>query len=725
MPNNSNKEHDGLPDILPITYMHFIASKRLNKKHTSIISGVLFLSCCLLVATQPVHAAPIPSAMSSNMASNQVMTAPLPTKQKTSSQKTNSQAMSNQVQTHYSDAQPPFEISTIVDSETTLQTLANHRQWQHLLFYKNHQPEVISADFYLSAPTAQSRQNFSPYQELIATLKNSTNPEVVCRFPARYFWLSHHLPKLSIDLDACPQLPKTSEKMSVILVSSYLKNPASTFGHVLIKTHDHIDVDSDDNAASFATSEHQLSSNDLLNNSYNFGARIPENENGVMYAIKGLFGWYDAGFSESEFFKQDAVYSKTEQRDMWEYVLNLDEFNTQLLNYHLYEAKSARFDYYFIKQNCGYRSGELLELVSDIKTTQRTSPWYAPDFVFDQLVEYSDDKGEPLIESVRYLPSEQTQLRQQFVQLEKPLQTVINDFIRHEDISVLETLNPEKQALALEFLISHRNYKLSQDDNEHDHAIKKQLLSKRFMLPAGKRLSNLALQDKPSPALSNKTSQAHVSLGTNDSQLGVALFVKDPLNTYTDIDKRFKAVQLSVRYDYDKDKPEFDEFVFLDMQQIENMAQPLAGEPKMSWQLQTGVKPDLFEPDKHSVYAQAGVGVGAKSGEYLLGYGMVNASIHDQDSHLDTSVELGLRIKNPKQQKQSAQLSYTATKRASHEIVQQAQLTLRQQINKNNDIRLVADYIHQDSQDNHQNINNQHSSSDKDNALSVVWHHYW
>ena len=621
---------------------------------------------------------------------------------------------------NHHDSQQPFDFSTIVDSDATLQALANHRQWQHLLFYKNNKPEVISADFYLSAPTVQSRQNFSPYQELIATLKNSNNPEVACRFPARYFWLSHQLPKLSVDLDSCPQLPETSEKISLILVSSYLKNPASTFGHVLIKTHDHID-----DLGSFAPSEHQLSSEDLLNNSYNFGARIPENENGVMYAIKGLFGWYDAGFSESEFFKQDAVYSKTEQRDMWEYVLNLDEFNTQLLNYHLYEAKSARFDYYFIKQNCGYRSGELLELVSDIKTTQRRSPWYAPDFVFDQLVEYSDDKGEPLIESVRYLPSEQTQLRQQFVQLEKPLQTVINDFIRQEDISALETLSPEKQALALEFLISHRNYKLSQDDTEHDHAIKKQLLSKRFMLPAGKTLADLPLQDKPSPALSNKTSQAYVSLGTNDSQFGVALFVKDPLNTYTDIDKRFKAVQLSVRYDYDKSKPEFDEFVFLDMQQIEDMAQPLAGEPRMSWQLQTGVKPDLFEADKHIAYAQAGVGMGAKSGEYLLGYGMINASVHDQDSHLDTSLELGLRIKNPKQQRQSAQLSYIATKRASHEIVQQAQLTFRQQINKNNDIRLVADYIHQEQPDNSQKNHNQKNNNNNDSSLSVAWHHYW
>lgn len=69
-------------------------------------------------------------------------------------------------------------------------------------------------------------------------------------------------------------------------------------------------------------------------------------------------------------------------------MFNLDEYNA-LLNYHLYEVQSARFSYYFIKQNRGYHTGEILELVSDISITDKVGRWCAPDFIFDQLVKYA------------------------------------------------------------------------------------------------------------------------------------------------------------------------------------------------------------------------------------------------------------------------------------------------------------------------------------------------
>ena len=399
--------------------------------------------------------------------------------------------------------QPSKKTAT---TSAKLKALSKHSQWQHLLFYKNGKAEVISPDFYLTNPKPRSKRNFDPYAELMATIEQMNNEGVVCKYPARYLWLNHHLPELNVDLKNCSKLPDANQEISLILVSSYLKNPASSFGHVLVKTNTSID-----NINNTNSDVRELSSEDLLNNSYNFGARIPENENGAMYALKGLFGFYDAGFSETEFFKQDAVYSKNEQRDMWEYVLNLDAFETQLLNYHLYEAKSARFDYYFIKQNCGYRSGEILELISDIKTTERVGPWYAPDYVFDQLLEH-DNGADSLVSSVRYLPSEQTQLREKFVQLSKPIQAVINSVIRTESTAPLATLNADDRAVALDFLILHRTYKITQDNTLKQRAFKSELLSQRFALPASNGLAQLTVPNKPSPALSNKTTQTTVVL---------------------------------------------------------------------------------------------------------------------------------------------------------------------------------------------------------------------
>lgn len=592
-----------------------------------------------------------------------------------------------------------------------LKSLAKHSQWQHLLFYKNGKAEVISPDFYLTNPKPRSKRNFDPYAELIATIEQINNEGVACKYPARYLWLNHHLPELNVDLKNCSKLPDANQEISLILVSSYLKNPASSFGHVLVKTNTPID-----NANNTNSDVRELSSEDLLNNSYNFGARIPENENGAMYALKGLFGFYDAGFSETEFFKQDAVYSKNEQRDMWEYVLNLDTFETQLLNYHLYEAKFARFDYYFIKQNCGYRSGEILELISDIRTTERVGPWYAPDYVFDQLLEH-DNGADSLVSSVRYLPSEQTQLREKFVQLSGPIQAIINSVIRTEDTAPLATLNADDKAVALDFLILHRTYKITQDNTLKQRALKSELLSQRFALPASNGLAQLTVPNKPSPALSNKTTQTTVVLSEERAEVGLSLFVKDPLNAHTDIDKRFEAVKASLGYSFDMHQWTLTDFVFLDMQQIEDLRQPLSGEPKLSWQLKTGARTDMFTGNRHSPYAQAGVGAGAKFGKHILGYGMVNATVHDQDRHADIGIELGLRMKR---NNQSAELSYVTSKREGRTAIDVAKLILRQQLSKNNDARLIMTYSDTVMADNSVVL----GDSDKIDA-AVAWHHYW
>lgn len=598
------------------------------------------------------------------------------------------------------------EINTFISTNSAnLKALAKHPQWQHLLFYKNGKAEVISPDFYLTNPEPRSKSNFDPYAELRATIEQSSNESVICKYPARYLWLSHHLTDLNINLKDCLHLPDPNQEISLILVSNYLKNPASSFGHVLVKSSMTTNVE-----GRITEEARALSSEDLLNSSYNYGARIPANENGAMYAIKGLFGLYDAGFSETEFFKQDAVYSKNEQRDMWEYVLNLEDFDTQLLNYHLYEAKSARFDYYFIKQNCGYRSGEILELISDVKMTERIGPWYAPDYVFNQLLEHDNDT-DPLVSSVHYLPSEQTQLREKFVQLPQSIQSIINRVIRTEDTAPLATLNANDRALALDFLILHRTYKISQDSTPQQQAFKNRLLSQRFALPARNDLAKLVVPNKESPALSNRTTQTKVMLSDDRAEVALSLFVKDPLNAYTDIDKRFEAIQASLGYDFDDRKWTLTDFVFLDMQQIEDLRQPLAGEPKLSWQLKTGARTDLFTGNHHSPYAQVGMGAGAKFGQHLLGYSMVNATVHDQEHHGDIGIEFGLRVKRDKQ---SAELSYTASKREGRAAIALTKLTLRQQWSKNNDARIIVTHADNDV------------LSDLDHSTArVAWHHYW
>ncbi|GAF55758.1 hypothetical protein JCM18901_1425 [Psychrobacter sp. JCM 18901] len=127
------------------------------------------------------------------------------------------------------------------------------------------------------------------------------------------------------------------------------------------------------------------------------------------------------------------------------------------------------------------------------------------------------------------------------------------------------------------------------------------MLSQRFALPASNGLAQLPVPNKPSPALSNKTTQTTVVLSEERAEVGLSLFVKDPLNAHTDIDKRFEAVKASLGYSFDMHQWTLTDFVFLDMQQIEDLRQPLLGEPKLSWQLKTGARTDMFTGNRHSL----------------------------------------------------------------------------------------------------------------------------
>ena len=162
---------------------------------------------------------------------------------------------------------------------------------------------------------------------------------------------------------------------------------------------------------------------------------------------------------------------------------------------------------------------------------------------------------------------------------------------------------------------------------------------------------------------------------------------------------------------------DIDGFRILDMQQIEDLRQPLSGEPKLSWQLKTGARIDGFTGNHHSPYAQAGIGAGAKFGKHILGYSMLNATVHDQDRHADIGIEFGVRAKR---ERQSVELSYTASTREGRAAIDLTKLTLRQQLSKNDDVRLITTYSDNMTSDNSAVLSNKGNLN-----AAMAWHHYW
>ena len=133
----------------------------------------------------------------------------------------------------------------------------------------------------------------------------------------------------------------------LVFPAAYLNSPSSMFGHTLLRI-DQADVTSNNTA--------------LLSYALNFGAYIEGMDNSILYAWKGLMGGYPGMFALVPYREKLAEYSRLENRDLWEYKLNLTPEETGRMVEHVWELKQVRFDYYFFDENCSFRLLELMEI---------------------------------------------------------------------------------------------------------------------------------------------------------------------------------------------------------------------------------------------------------------------------------------------------------------------------------------------------------------------------
>jgi hypothetical protein len=87
---------------------------------------------------------------------------------------------------------------------------------------------------------------------------------------------------------------------------------------------------------------------------------VPPGSN-LDYPVRGIFGGYRGYFSTIPYYLKVQEYRDIENRDIWEYRLNLTEPQIRRLLMHAWELGNASFDYYFFKENCSYHLLSLLE----------------------------------------------------------------------------------------------------------------------------------------------------------------------------------------------------------------------------------------------------------------------------------------------------------------------------------------------------------------------------
>ncbi|NTU73945.1 DUF4105 domain-containing protein, partial [Candidatus Roizmanbacteria bacterium] len=146
----------------------------------------------------------------------------------------------------------------------------------------------------------------------------------------------------------------------------------------------------------------------LLSHAVNYSAITTETF-GPLFAVKGLFGFYKGYFSILPYYGKLQEYSDIDQRDIWEYPLDLTKEETLKLLMHVYELDSIYSDYYFFDENCSFM---LLSLLEAARPELRLSGEYWGRWSF--WVIPADTIGAVrragLIDKVNYRPSQATRI---------------------------------------------------------------------------------------------------------------------------------------------------------------------------------------------------------------------------------------------------------------------------------------------------------------------------
>jgi hypothetical protein len=230
------------------------------------------------------------------------------------------------------------------------QVEAGDAKWLALLHYRAHnggswRSQADRPAFFLS-----KNGKHAPQDELQANLAAIRSPAYACTFPARYEWLNARY-QLGLPTDAskdCPDLKAwyaqfPGQRISINFAASYLENPSSLFGHTFLKVY-------------------RESNRELLSPTLNYAARADARVGELEFVRKGLFGGFPGVADELPFYRRLRTYTENEGRDIWEYALNLTPAELRQVLLHLWEVRDGIFDYYFLDENCAYRTLALLDV---------------------------------------------------------------------------------------------------------------------------------------------------------------------------------------------------------------------------------------------------------------------------------------------------------------------------------------------------------------------------
>ncbi len=518
--------------------------------------------------------------------------------------------------------------------------LSMDKTWRRLMHYQpnlvlpGHHSQIDDPKFFFAPHGATD-----PEAELEATVRAFFRGQPVdadeqhpqCAYPSRYAWLKEQLqfdPSRLEDVK-CRRFEEwrdalMTQGITLVYPAAYLNNPASMFGHTLFR----LDAAGQDESTRLLA----------------YGASYAANTNersGLVFAVKGIFGGYKGLFSVAPYYKLVNRYSDLENRDIWEYELELSQDEQDQIVRHLWELGSADFDYYFFDENCSYHLLSLIDVVRpDLFLTGEFPLSAIPS---DTVRVVAEVPG--LVRKKVYRPASSTIVHARAAELSDKEQQLAVDLavgtlpVETAEIAALE---PTRRARTLELAFEYLNYRRSTGNEPGDDAPKRgrELLLARSRVP-----TDLGLFVTPAPKISpeegHPTGRVSIGIGAEDNQRYYQLEWRpayhdllDPPGGYVE-GAELRFFDLALRH-YEEDKLEIERFrpiSILSLAPRDRFFQP------RSWHVDPGIE---REPHPESPLGELVYGIQGGSGrtyrlfnQSLWLSGMIEGSAKLSDAYGD------------------------------------------------------------------------------------------
>jgi len=443
--------------------------------------------------------------------------------------------------------------------------LHEKRQWQVLLHYRpslsGRMESLVDDPAFFASKTGK----YDPASELRETIKAffAPGPEgdghAQCRFIARFNWLKK---ELSIDgallpHQACEGFQEFHESInpkSAVLVFpvSHMNSPASMFGHTLLR----IDSDRESKLFSWAV---------------NYSARTGET-NGIFFAVKGIFGYYEGFFGVLPYYEKIKEYSNLENRDIWEYRLDFTPEEVERMMLHLWELKDVYTWYYFFDENCSYNLLLVLEAARPgMDLFKGLPPWVIP---MDTIKSVRNAGVSSL--GAEYRPSKAAKIKHLEGLLPGRLKTAVIKIAEGAEVNQAlnrESLPVEQQAMALELASEYIQYRYARK------ALMKEEYTRLFLKVLYER-SALGQVDFPEPLIPAEPESGHgparlsVAAGAKAGDAFLSVSLRPANHALTDPDAGYLPgaaitfMEGEARYYLDQRKLALQEFTFVEIDSV-------------------------------------------------------------------------------------------------------------------------------------------------------------